>query len=98
MTNYTIASTEIAANNKALVASTEDKVTFTRDVRTARVTNLTGSAAIYFTIDNTAATVAGANCYVIPAAVGSVEVNMPDDSDVIRLISSGTPSYSVSET
>lgn len=97
MASYTIAVSERGAYAKTLVASTVDTVTIQRDTRSVEVTNLDGAAAIYFTVDGTTPTVAGASTYELPAVPSSREVPAPkvEDATVVKLISSGTPSYSV---
>jgi hypothetical protein len=96
--SYTIAAGEIAAYGKALAASTVDTVTFTAsDRNSVRVYNDTGTAAIHFTTDGTTPTVNGANTYRVPASAGAyltVEV-LGGGATVVKLISSGTPTYSV---
>jgi hypothetical protein len=74
-----------------------DQVTFTgRDLEQVEVVSLDGLAPIYFTIDGSAPTVAGAKTYVIPAAIGSKVVAVPTSgATVVRLISVGGPTYSV---
>jgi hypothetical protein len=60
------------------------------------VINRDGAAEIYFTVDGTTPTVAGDDCFVLPAAMGSLEVGAPKGTPtVVKLISSGTPTYSV---
>ncbi len=58
------------------------------------VLNVDGSEAIYFTINGTTPTVEGDDCEVLPAAVGSLFLDA-GSSAVVKLISSGTPRYSV---
>lgn len=89
---------QIAAHALTLVGSAVDTVTFTDDVDAVQVLNLSGTAAIYFTIDGTAPTVAGVNTYVLPAATGaSLTVSIAPAGSItsVKLISSGTPQYSV---
>jgi hypothetical protein len=96
MSSYSVGASELAAHAKVLVASTVDTVTFARDCDTVEVLSLDGSAAIYFTVDGTTPTVGGANTNVVPAAVGSLELDVPTAGNtVVKLISAGTPIYSV---
>jgi hypothetical protein len=92
-----MAATDIASYNNTLVAATEDTVNIGRDCDKVRVYNDTGTAAIFFTTDGTAATVNGANCYRVPADAGAyTTVSVTGASNTkVRLISSGTPTYSV---
>jgi len=60
------------------------------------VLNRDGAAAVWFTTNDDDPTVGGNNTYVLPAAIGAVEV--PDEvkgPSVVKLISSGTPAVSV---
>ncbi len=109
MAGYTVAVGEIGAHAKTLAASTVDTVTFTLGSATApgwarvpkKVEVLTdGAADIYVTIDGSTPTVAGANCYRMPAFPGATVIDVrdsdPTDAVVVQLISAGTPVYSVS--
>lgn len=96
MSAYTVAASERGAHAKTLVAATVDTVTFSRDCDTVEILSHDGAGAIYFTVDGTTPTVAGANTLVIPAAAGALEVEVPTAGNtVVKLISSGTPTYSV---
>jgi hypothetical protein len=90
MANYTTTANRI---HKTLAANTEDVVTFGPDFRDIEVVNRNGLGELYFTVDNTPATVAGDNTYCVP---GAGWMNVPiGDSNIIRLISSVAVSYSV---
>lgn len=79
-----------------LVANTVTTLTFDTDFRHVEVTNVDGAAAVYFRFDGTAPTVEGTGCHVLPAAVGSVEIEPRTAGvTVCKLISSGTPKVSV---
>ena len=97
MASYSVAAGEIAAYGKVLIASTVDTVTFANDRGTVRVTNDTGTAAIFFTVDGSTPTVNGAATYRVPASVGaSASVGSGSGATkTVKLISSGTPTYSV---
>ena len=97
MASYAVAASEVGVHDKALVAATVDTVTFDRDCDEVEVI-ADGAAAVYFTVDGSAPTVAGNNTHVLPAgAVGRRRVVVPTSGDtVVKLISSGTPRYSVS--
>ena len=86
-----------AVHAKTLSAATVDTVTLSRPGSKVEVLNHDGVAAIYFTVDGSTPTVAGAATYVIPAAAGALEVNAEDAQPptVVKLISAGTPTYSV---
>lgn len=97
MASYAVAATEVAAYSKVLVAATVDTVTIDRDCEQVKVTNVTGTAAIYFTTDGSTPTVGGAGTYEVPAsALASTVVNrVVGPPSVVKLISAGTPTYSV---
>lgn len=93
---YTVARAKHAT---MAAANTAETVTLT-DLATKRgeieVVNRDGAAAIFFTTDGTAPTVNGDDCWVLPAAIGSFIVKSPADAAaVVKLISAGTPQYSV---
>ncbi len=98
MASYVVANNEVGAHAKTLVAATVDTVTFTdRDAEVVEVVNISGADAIYFTTDGAAPIVAGNGTYFLPALTSTREVGIPTaGTTVIKLISAGTPSYSVS--
>lgn len=82
--------------HRTLVASTVDRLTFGSNFVQVEVVNRDGAAEIYFTVDGTDPTVGGTNTHVLPAAIGAVVVAASKRATtVVRLISSGTPAYSV---
>lgn len=109
MASYTVLPAEKGAHEKTLVASTVDTVTFSVGGDTTvvgwanvpkRVEILTdGAADIYYTKDGSTPSVGGNGTYRIPAAGGSTIFDTKDSNDqdpvVIKLISAGTPKYSV---
>lgn len=101
MAAYEIEADKVGAYAKTLKAETVDTVTVKSP--SAFIELITdGSALIYFTLDGTAPTVGGANCYVLPAAASVREIrtraselaNASGDLEV-KLISAGTPEYHV---
>ncbi len=85
-----------------LVAITVTEVELpNRNFGTIEVMNRSGSAEIYFLVLNPAnsstdPTIGGENCEVLPAAISALQVNAPDPAPVtVKLISSGTPTYSI---
>lgn len=98
MAEYTVAPGHVGAHAKTLTAATEDVITFTGADLAAVEVQTNGTADIYVFTGKGAgpATVAGGNCWRIPAVAGSrvVPVERPGDT-VVRLVSSGTPTYSV---
>jgi hypothetical protein len=98
--SYTVAADLHGAYAKTLVANTVDTVTFTDDIDRVEVTS-NGAAAVYVTVDGTTTpTVAGAGTFELPAGAASVrEIAVPTaGGTVVKLISAGTPVYSVAET
>lgn len=94
--DHTVAADEQGVHNITLTAGTVDTVTFADDVTQIRVTNMTGTAAVYYTVDGSTPTVAGKNTRLLPAAIGSVLVEPPSSGPTaVKLISSGTPAVSV---
>ena len=101
MANYT----GNTAVHQTLVAQTVDTVTLTpanAAYGEVTVVNRSGAAEIYFTVgsgSNLPATpvVAANDTYVLPASMGSFSVPWSGGSGgaVVKLISSGTPTYSV---
>lgn len=109
MANYTVPNGHIGAHAKTLVASTVDTVTFalgsTGTPGWARMPKSVeiisdGAADIYVTVDGTVPAVAGTPCYRVPAFPGATVLDVRDsnpvDEVVVKLISAGTPTYSVS--
>jgi hypothetical protein len=98
MTDYTVGAGLIAAHDKTLVANTTDTVTFVDDCDRIEVLS-DGTAALYFTVDGSTAIVSGAHCYKLPAGSASAAVVNPLNpaGPAVSLISSGTPSYSVTK-
>src|SRR5687767_3099243 len=86
-----------AVHAKTLVASTVDTVTLSRPCRHVEVLSHNGAGAIYFTVDGSTPTVAGDNTFALPASASALEVEAGDSEPptVVKLISAGTPIYSV---
>lgn len=90
--------TTARCEHSALTAATIDTVTVTAPQVEVCLTNRTGADEIYFTIDGTAPTVGGQNCFVLPAAICSRTIQknaFGATVAVVKLISAGTDSYSV---
>lgn len=97
MASYTVDTAERGVYGKTLTQNVADTVTFTEDQGQIEVIS-DGAAALYYTVDGDTPTVAGGHCYCQPIGVVSVrEVDAPrQKATVVKLISSGTPTYSVS--
>lgn len=81
-----------------LTATTVDTVTLDADYTAVEVLSRNGAAEIWFTTDTgIAPTVGGANCDVLPAAIGSliVDASAYGTPTVVKLISAGAPTYTV---
>ena len=96
MANHPLTAGQVGAYEFTLAASTVDSVTFADDLDGVEVVSHDGAAAVYFTVDGSTPTVAGAGCWVIPAAPSALSVDVPTaGGTVVKLISSGTPRVSV---
>ncbi len=97
--DYNVAANEIGAHNITLPANTVVTVDFADDVPEVEIVNMSGSAAVYVTVDRSTPTVAGRNTYLLPAAIGGIELEPPTAGGTsVRLISSGTPTISVARS
>lgn len=83
-----------------LVASTVSTITIPASApHRVEILNVDGAAAVYATVDGSTPTVAGDGCWVLPAAINSLELDpqVPASGNAtVKLISSGTPKVSVS--
>jgi hypothetical protein len=97
MASYTVAAGKIGVYAKRAVASTVDTVTFAEDVQEVEIVT-DGAAALYVTVDGSTPTVAGANTWLLPAtaSVRVLRAQVGNNGTVVKLISSGAPTYSVS--
>lgn len=87
----------LSSKHAVLSPGVADTVTLTVDWPQVEVLNRNGAAEIYFTVDGAVPTVGGDNTYVVPSAVASQVVGSPASGrTVVRLISSGAASYTVS--
>lgn len=85
------------AHHGTLAAGQVTTVTLTSADNTVEVINRTGSAEIYFTVGSEPATptVEGDDCYIVPEGLTSYVVNGVPGAVVVKLISAGTPKFSV---
>lgn len=96
MATHNVAAGKLGAHAFTLAAATVDTVAFAEDIDEVTVISLDGAAAVYFTLDGSTPTVAGANTYVLPAALGAAAFEpRTAGPTVVKLISSGTPTISV---
>jgi hypothetical protein len=92
--SYTVASGLIACHDKVLTASTVDTVDFAEDTEYVEIVS-SGDAKIYVSADGSTPTVSGGNTYVVPAVACARTFRHWKPDGVVKLISSGTPTYSV---
>lgn len=79
-----------------LIAATVATVTFEQDYERIEVTNVTGTAAVYFRVGTVDPVIEATGCHVLPGAIGAVEVDVHTSGPtVVKLISSGTPKISI---
>jgi hypothetical protein len=95
MTAYTISSGERAVHSKQLAAGVSDTVTLEDGSDGLEVLS-DGSAALFFSVDGTTATVGGGHCYELPqdATSANLAVSLAPGATV-SLISSAGVVYSV---
>jgi hypothetical protein len=97
MATYTLGAGDRGAYAKALVAATVDTVDLDGTAPAVEIVS-SGSAAIYVTVDGTAPTVGGAKTWEIPAGTGPIVRTIRGNGiGLVKLISSGTPTYSVTQ-
>lgn len=83
------------AKHAQLAASTADTVTLGGDFASAEVVNRDATAEIFATTDGSTPTVGGDNTFIIrPGQSRVIEVPTAGNT-AVKLISSGTPNYSV---
>lgn len=95
MASHTVPAGHVGVHAKTLVADTVDTVTFTgADLTQVRVIS-DGTEDLYVSFGTVTPTVAGTMCHLVPAA-GAVVLPVRTSGDtVVKLISAGTPTYSV---
>ena len=82
-----------------LTANTVSTVTLDGDYNNVEVLNVSGAAAVYFTVNGATPTVKGNGTVVLPAAIGALALPLFDNgtsgATTVRLISTGTPDVAV---
>lgn len=109
MAEYTVPAGHIGVHEKTAVAGVVDTVTFEVGSRNTpgwgrlprQIEVLTdGAADMYVTVDGSTPVPAATNCYRVPAAAGATVISVADadatDAVVVKVVSAGTPEYSVS--
>lgn len=93
MADYTVGEDKLAAHDKTLAASTVDTVTFFDAPSSVEVLS-DGAAKIYVTTDGSAPTVGGDGTRIIPDSPCARMIGM-ESGKAVKLVSAGTPTYSV---
>lgn len=98
MATHKVSRDAIGSYEHALTADTVDTVEFASNLAAVEVVS-DGAAAIYFTIDGDAPTIKGADCFYLPggAICSRAVASKKNQATVVRLISVGTPIYSVAK-
>ena len=98
MATFNLNAGDVGAYEKTLVAATVDTVNFQEAVDRVEIYS-SGADEIYFTLDGAAPTVGGATTLLLPAAASVRTIRVPkrDSPTVVKLISAGTPVYSVAK-
>jgi hypothetical protein len=92
---YTVEKGKNGAPGKTLVANTVDEVVFAEDQSAVEVFS-DGSAELYWTVDAPAPAVGDFAAHYMPAIpCVRVEPSPEPGETVVRLVSAGTPKYSV---
>jgi hypothetical protein len=87
---------EITSTHGTLVANTVATVTFRADFGDTVTVLNRGAGDIYLTLDGTAPTVGGANTSIVLAnSTRTYKVASSQTALAVKLISSGTPAYTV---
>lgn len=99
MAQYTVPPSDIGVHLKTLVANQVDTVTFQdRDLTEVEILN-DGTADIFVRIGTATPVVGSGSCWRVLAALGSTIIPVDTSGDtVVKLISVGTPTYSVART
>jgi hypothetical protein len=99
MAKHEVPDNNIGVYSQKLTANTVDEVDFFDSLAAIEVIS-DGTAKIYFTVDGSTPTVGGQNTHEIPAVASArtVLTRKGESGTVVKLISTGTPVYSVSRT
>ncbi|MBP2581920.1 hypothetical protein J3A78_002398 [Streptomyces sp. PvR006] len=99
MADYQVQAGEWGVHAITLQPGTVTTIAFPDDVDEVEVLSHDGAAAIYFTVDGSTPSVEGRGSRVLPAAISSAQVQPPTAGPtVVKLVSAGSPSVSVSRT
>lgn len=99
MADFTVTSAQIGKYEIALTANVARSVEFRRDLSVVEVTALSAEQSVYFTVDGSAPTVAGSNCYALLPGTNAMQVEVATNGNtLVRLISAGAATVNVSRT
>jgi hypothetical protein len=89
----------VSAVDKQLVASTVDTVTFAEGHNGVEIVT-DGTAKVYVTVDGSTPAVGADGTYMLPSgvvAIREIRSRQPFGISTVKLVSTGTPVYSVTE-
>jgi hypothetical protein len=95
--DYSVAPGEVGCYEKVLAAEVVDTVTIAGTYPAVEIVS-SGEEAVYVTVDGAEPTVAGQHCFALPAgppAVRQLKLHKREPDTVVRLVSPGSPTYSV---
>lgn len=96
MPTITLPAGAFAAHSVSLTANVETIIDFGVDASQVEVVSITSAEPVYFTVDGTAVTVAGATAYALFAGLNSIVVPVPGSVGLtrVRLISAAAATVS----
>lgn len=97
MADIVVALGDVSSGRFVLTANEVSTVTFTENIGAVQIIT-DGGAAVYYTVDGRDPVVDGPQTFEIPAAAGLASndtANTPGAGDVVKLVSTGTPSVRV---
>jgi gentisate 1,2-dioxygenase len=94
MATYTVTTGKYAAHAKTTTPNTEDTISFADDSSNVEILVESG-ADVYFSVDGTAATVAGDNTFFVRAGSSAQVPVWKSGAFQVRLISTGAAVYHV---
>jgi len=101
MADHIVAGSDVGVH-ATLAPDTADTITYEHVPSSVEILNRTGSDAIYVAVDGSDATVGGANCHVLPAAICALKLAVTQfgtrtgEAIHVSLISESAEDYSVS--
>ncbi len=101
MAEFEVKDGDISVHDKTFTANTVDSIAFNTPLKDAEVIRIIsdGAAKIYGTLDGSTPTIGGAKTFIIPAVPSVLEEQIgsrfSSAPTVVKLISQGTPTYSI---